>query len=451
MRARLGVLLAAATAAIPIGASALVDDFTLGAKIIGPINGGQIVTQSVSLDKLPTAAANTAVMGPCAGQSATQTSRILCSSDVPVMDASMIQNLVMTGMDNRIVNPEFSIDQGFEGTTATPASNGIFVTDHWFHLQTQASKFSFVRSTSSPPTGYSYSELITTASAVASPGASDQWTFTQKILGSDIADFAAFGTASAPTLQFEFMAKASAAGTYCTYLHNNGRTRSYVAEFTIAANNTWQTVQLTIPGDTSGTWASIPSLSTYGLEIGFDLGAGSTFQTTAGAWQTGSFSSTSNCTGLVKTGAATLNLTRVRLYQGSVALPYVPRPYGLDLLLAQRFLQKGFALGVLPANGSASGLPATCTIIPSAIAYGSVTINFSPSFIAGAPTLTTYNPANGQANANFRDITAAADVTVAANDTTNAISSRSALIKTNATVANAGDEICIQWKAVKEI
>jgi hypothetical protein len=366
---------------------------------------------------------------------------------LPIIPLSQLSGVVLTGTDNRVINPEMAVDQRNEGAANTPASNGAFLVDHWFELQTQASKITFQRSTTNPPTGYSYSELITTASAVASPGATDQWTYTQKILGQDIADYAALGTASAPTLQFEFLARASASGTYCAYIHNNGRTRSYVIEYSVPQANTWYTISSTVLGDTSGTWASIPSLTTYGIEIGFDLGAGSNFQTTAGAWQGGNFTSTTNCTGLVKTGAATLQITRVRFYQGSTALPYVQRPYGLEVQLARRYYQKSFPPGTQPAQSG--GLPgATCVRNPIAVGDPATFIQFVPAFIAGTPALTTYNPS--AANANWRNVTAGADATVSV-DGPSAIGPAGVIVATSGTVATLGDYLCINWAAVKEI
>jgi hypothetical protein len=59
-------------------------------------------------------------------------------------------------------------------------------------------------------------------------------------------------------------------------------------------------------------------------------------------------------------------------------------------------------------------------------------------------TVITYNPSG--TNSNWRDVTASADVTKSI-DPSSAVSTSGVQVTTNATVANAGDQLCIHWAA----
>jgi hypothetical protein len=85
-------------------------------------------------------------------------------------------------------------------------------------------------------------------------------------------------------------------GTYAVAIKNQDSNRVFIREFTIsggdANTDTLQTV--TFPGDTSGTWDKDNTLS---FQLIFTFAVGSTYQTTADAWQSGNYfgtSSTSN-------------------------------------------------------------------------------------------------------------------------------------------------------------
>jgi hypothetical protein len=134
-----------------------------------------------------------------------------------------------------------------------------------------------------------------------------------------------------------------------------------VATYTINAANTFETKSVTIAGDTSGTWAKD---NTIGILLTFDLGSGSNYNTTAGAWQAGDFTRTSGCVNFIATSGATFYITGVQLEAGTAASPFEYRQYGTELALCQRYYWRSvsgvnfntFAIGVVDSAASCSGV-----------------------------------------------------------------------------------------------
>jgi hypothetical protein len=147
-----------------------------------------------------------------------------------------------------------------------------------------------------------------------------------------------FGTSDAKNITLSFWVRSSVTGTYCVAFINNAFNRSYIAEYSISSANTWEYKTITVSGDTSGTWPS--AVNTRSMSMRFDLGSGSNFNTTAGAWQSGSYRNTSSQTNLVNNASATWFLTGVQLEVGDTATPFEHRSYGDELARCQRYYQK---------------------------------------------------------------------------------------------------------------
>lgn len=340
--------------------------------------------------------------------------------------------------ENRVINGDFLIDQINETAAVTPAATG-YICDMW-KLDTAGlgSDITLQVQNSVAPTNFLNSMKLLTASN-ATPTAAQYTILTHIVEGSQIADLA-FGTNNATLVTITFQARSSVIGTYCVSFRNSAANRSYIATYATTVANQWTWVSITVPGDLTGTWLTAPN--TIGMNISFDMGSGSNFQSTAGTWQAGNFTGTSGAAKLVANAAATLYIANVQLFAGNQPIPYSPRPFRLELNLCQRFYQKTFQTGVAPAQNA--GVSGAITVKnPIALGDPSEWWQFVPK-MAGTPTITTYNPS--AANANWRNITAVADVTVSVDPATT-IGQSGVLIATSGAVATLGDILAIHASA----
>jgi hypothetical protein len=246
---------------------------------------------------------------------------------LPYPDASSI------GFRNRIINGDMRIDQRNNG--ASVSTSGAYAVDRFQIYGSQAGKFTAQRNAGgiTPPFGFSNYLGITSTSAY-SLLSTDQFLVWQKVEGFNFSDMA-WGTASAATATLSFRVYSSLTGTFGGYLQNAAQNRSYPFTFAISAANTWTTISVTIPGDTSGTWVVDNGI---GVLVGFNLGTGATYSAAAGAWTGTSFvSAPTGAVSLVGTSGATFYITGVQLEAGSVATPFERRDYGRELIMCLRY------------------------------------------------------------------------------------------------------------------
>jgi hypothetical protein len=224
------------------------------------------------------------------------------------------------------------IDQRNAGASVTINSNQ-YTLDRYQAIQTQAGKYSVQQSTTAP-TGFTNSMLITSASAY-SVLSTDEFYFRQSIEGYNVSDLA-FGTASAKTVTLSFWVRSSLTGTFGGALKNDDGDRAYPFTYTISSADTWEQKSVTIAGDTTGTWNTGNG---RGLQVIFGLGVGANFSGTAGAWAGANYSSTTGAVSVVGTNGATWYVTGVQLEVGSVATPFERRPFGTELALCKRYYE----------------------------------------------------------------------------------------------------------------
>jgi len=249
---------------------------------------------------------------------------------------SAINDGPIAGTRNRIINGDMRIDQRNNGAAVTPTVNGTYVIDRWISVLHQVSKYSVQRNAGSvtPPVGFTNYLGVTSLSAY-SVLSSDLFWIDQRIEGFNAADFS-WGTANAKTVTLSFWIRSSLTGTFGGNLSNDKVSqRSYPYSYTISSANTWEYKTITIPGDTTGTWGTDNS---SGILVAFNLGAGSTYSGTAGAWTATNIVPT-GATSVVGTNGATFYITGVQLEPGTVATPFERRSYGAELALCQRYFQ----------------------------------------------------------------------------------------------------------------
>lgn len=242
------------------------------------------------------------------------------------------------GFRNRIINGAMVIDQRNAGASVTGGVGYTFPVDRFKFYSAAASKLSGQRSTTAP-TGFTNS-LLMTSLAATTPGAGDEYQLYHQMEGFNVADLG-FGTASAQSVTLSFWVRSSLTGTFSGAVNNADGTRSYVFTYAISAANTWEQKTITVPGDTTGTWATG---NTTGLQVVWDLGSGSNLNGTAGAWASGFDTRTSGAVSLNGTNGATFYITGVQLEAGSVASPFERRDYGRELMMCQRYCEVNASL-----------------------------------------------------------------------------------------------------------
>lgn len=238
---------------------------------------------------------------------------------------------------NYIINGRMEIDQRNNGASITTAANGTRPVDMWLWLQNGAGAVTVGQSTDAPVgSNFSLAATVTTADAVLD--ATDRAALETRVEGLEWRSMG-FGGAAAKTGSLLFDVKSSLTGTHCVVLRNSLTDRVYSAEYTVTAANTWESKQITVPGDTAGTWAID---NTLGVRAHFCLRAGTSHRLAAtGAWAASGgvdVYGTANQVDLLATVANAFKVANVRFVEGTSALGVDPRPYVLELQLCRRYL-----------------------------------------------------------------------------------------------------------------
>lgn len=249
------------------------------------------------------------------------------------------QNTAATGFGfkNRIINGAMVIDQRNVGASVTPTS-GAYSLDRWVMWNSQASKYSVQQNAGAvtPPIGFTNYLGITSLSAYSVLTA-DIFFLNQRIEGFNVSDLG-WGTANAKTVTLSFQVYSSLTGTFGGSLINSAQTRSYPFSYTVSAANTWTSITLTVPGDTTGTWLTNNGT---GIGLNFGLGVGATSSGTSGSWASAAYYSATGAVSVVGTSGATFYITGVQLEKGSTATAFDYRDYGRELIMCQRYYEVG--------------------------------------------------------------------------------------------------------------
>ena len=129
------------------------------------------------------------------------------------------------GHRNRIINGAMVFDQRNAGASASLTSSQTYFVDRFFGVEDTDGTMTIQRSTTAP-TGFINSLLMTTTSADASLSATQICYVGQKIEGLNVADLG-WGTASAATVTLSFWVRSSLTGTFGGALANAAFNRSY--------------------------------------------------------------------------------------------------------------------------------------------------------------------------------------------------------------------------------
>jgi hypothetical protein len=239
-------------------------------------------------------------------------------------------------MKNRIINGAMVIDQRNAGASLTIVSDNQYSLDRWAAGSDLSSKYSIQQNAGSvtPPVGFTKYLGITSLSSYSIISTSAYW-LNQRIEGYNVADLA-YGTASAKTVTLSAWVYSSLTGTFGGSFYNATGNYSYPFTYSIPVANTWTQISVTIAGDTAH---ALGTTNGIGLLVSFGLGVGSTYNGTAGSWQSGLLLSATGATSVVGTNGATFYITGVQLEVGSSATGFEYVNYQTSLANCQRYYE----------------------------------------------------------------------------------------------------------------
>lgn len=268
---------------------------------------------------------------------AVTTTNVFASSVVPTYPISF---------RNRIINGDFIIDQRNAGANTTPSAGVTRVIDRW-KVEISGSGRCIVGQNLlavASPAGFTsyYGMQVSTTSTV---NAGDYFFLSQVIEGINVVDLA-WGTASAKPVTLSFWAYSSITGTGGGFIRNAGESagnynRSYPFTYTINGANTWEYKTVAITGDTTGQWFS----GQYdGVEVGFIMWNGSTWQGAPGVWGAANYTGPSGGTiGYAASLNSRLFITGVQFEAGPNASQFERRHIGFELAQCQRYYEPSIA------------------------------------------------------------------------------------------------------------
>ena len=235
---------------------------------------------------------------------------------------------------NLIINGNMIIDQRKSGSAHTPANDQTYTLDRWMLRNAGGSGRFSVQQSGTSPNNIDPSMLLTVTTTDA-PAAGEFYGVEQRVEGYVLSP-SAIGSSTAKALTLSFWVRSSLTGTYCCSFRNAAADRSFVAEYSISAANTWEFKTIQIAAKTDGTWNTTNNVGAY---VDWCLGSGANFEGSTG-WQSANRVATSNQVDWINTSGATFHLTGVQLELGEQATPFEHRNYGDELQRCERYLQQ---------------------------------------------------------------------------------------------------------------
>jgi len=242
---------------------------------------------------------------------------------------------------NIVLNGDFQVWP--EGTSFTGVANADHSAAQWLWEQSGAGVADVAQITTALPTVAEAGRLITSAiqvdvtTANATLAAGDHCTLRTRIEGY------AYAQIAQRPMVLSFWHKHTKTGAYCVSLRNTGNDRSYIAEYTQSVSDTWERAEIPITASPSaGTWDYTTGI---GLRLDFTIASGTNLHTTADAWQTGNFRSTSSQVNGMDAATNFFRIAGVQLEAGSVATEFEQDRYEDVLAATKRYYQ------LLPGTG----------------------------------------------------------------------------------------------------
>ena len=289
---------------------------------------------------------------------------------------------------NAIINGDFNIWQ--RGSSFISVADQQYTADRWIYAKSGAMVHDISRITDVPTVAqagraFNYSLLIDCQTIDSSISATKYCVIEQRIEGYNFLPIAQ------KPLTLSFWVKATKIGIHCAYIKNSGADRTYVAEFTVNASDTWEFKTINFPATPSaGTWNYVNGI---GLSIGFTLACGSNLQTTAGAWQNNGAIGSANQTNACDNVANNFRLCGVQLESGSVATDFENRSLNREIALCQRYYEKSYDLATAPGSITSAG----CHCYTNQNTQGNRTTSYFKVAKRATPAITSYSVTTGTA------------------------------------------------------
>jgi hypothetical protein len=311
---------------------------------------------------------------------------------VDTLQNSVGENLVF-GNKNLLINGSQSVWQR-STSTASITTTAYHTADRWETSMSSLGTWTQSRSTDVPSgQGFGYSLKMDCTTADASPAAGDYLIFAQKMEGQNLQHLLK-GTSSAKKITVSFWVKSNKTGTYIVRILDEDNTRQISKSYTISSASTWQKVELTFDGDTTGT---LDNDNASSLRIQWWLGAGSTYSsgTLATSWE--SVTNANIAVGQVNLADSTSNewyVTGLMLEVGSKATDFEFEPYERTLSKCQRYLFV-FGNGTNIGHGTSSTssqcdgrfhLPVLLRDSATFVASSSAAVSITVPFVATIPS-----------------------------------------------------------------
>lgn len=274
----------------------------------------------------------------------------------PDVETNTLNGGQLAGMRNKIINGKMDIAQ--RGTSFSVAASGTaYTVDRWKVYNGSTAALTVTQQADAPSDNQFQNSLrVAVTTADTSLAAGEVVAVEQSLEGYNARDLLG------RTFAASFRVRSSKTGVHCVAFRSGATDRAYVVEFTVNSANTWESKTVLVQGGlpSTGTWTWANGV---GVIVSWALGSGSTFHTTANAWQSGNFLATANQVNCLDTIGNIFAITGVQIEVGDKATPFEHRPIGTELALCQRYFHAlGGATGNLWAVAGVSGTTSSYAI-----------------------------------------------------------------------------------------
>lgn len=386
--------------------------------LITPLLGTPTSGNLSNCTALPTTALTGALQ---AAQEPAHTGDVINTAGSLALNNVSVGGYQVAGFRNALINGQMSVWQ--RGTSFTPSASTVTMTaDRWAVKRNTVVNWTVTQQTTTPPAGFTNYMRVQRTNATSD---TQQISIVQMVETVD-----AIKWANVPIV-FSFYARCGAnysptSSLMTARVQSGTGTNEIYTAYTGSSNDISQNATLTTSFQRFSYAGTLQSGTTEFCAFLFFTPTG-----TAGA-------------------ADYVDITGVQIEPATAAAnvtPYEFQTYGDTLQRCRRYYQKSFPQATAPAQNA--GVAGAITVKnPIALGDPSEYIQFCPPMAPLTNTFTTYNPSAG--NANWRDITAAADVTVSV-DPGSTKSETGILVATSGTVTTLGDILAIHYTASAEV